>query len=401
MNIFDIKQQNRKNVYFYLREKGSATKQDIAYHLQLSLPTVTQNLARLVDQGLISCHSKLTNRGGGRNPVAYSYVPDAKVAIGVDITRQHLKCIIVDLDGTIIKYVYRRKTYQRTDDYMRLLGLEVERIIESAHLDPGKIIGVGIAVPGVIDPARECVVDGRVIDNTGMTRADFSKHIPYRTKLIHDSDAAGFSEIIRSPNLHNACYISLGHSIGGSVFIQDKAYRGDGLFSCEFGHLNLIPNGRKCYCGQRGCFDPYCNEEVLSKHTKGDLFTFFESLDNGDEAVAKAWDTYLEHLSTAITEIRMMFGSSIIIGGDIGAFIDKHMAAIQGKVDAKSPFGEKSANYLFPCQNKMEAIATGAALYFVQEFLDTALDVQDQTEHDTSYQYLSVSEDHGEYQTGR
>jgi predicted NBD/HSP70 family sugar kinase len=382
MNISDIKQNNRKNIYFYLREKESATKQEIAYSLQLSLPTVTQNLTYLVEQGLIGCENKVINRAGGRNPVAYSYISDAKVAVGVDITRNHIKTIIVDLDGNVIKYVYRRQTYQRNDDYLKILGKAVEQIIDSAQLDREKIIGVGIAVPGLIDHDKEVVVDGRVIDNQGMTRAEFSKYIPYKTKLTHDSDAAGFSEIIRSPHLHTACYVNLCNSIGGSVFINDKPYRGDGLFSCEFGHLRLMPNGRKCYCGQQGCFDPYCNAEVLSNHTNGDLFTFFDRLESGDEKFGKIWDAYLDHLATAITDIRMMYGCTIIIGGYIGTFIDKYMDTLRTLVDARSPFGEKSATFLVPCLNKMEAVATGAALYFVQEFLDNALIFEDKTDAD-------------------
>jgi len=377
MNITDIKQNNRKKIYFYLRDHGMATKQEIAYSLQLSLPTVTQNLTHLIEQGLISCEKKIINRAGGRNPVAYSYISDAKAAIGLDITRHHVKSIIVDLDGNVIKYVYRRKIYRRNDAYLKTLGKEVENIIDSAQLDREKILGVGIAVPGLVDPVKEFVVDGRVINNTGMTRAEFSKYIPYRTKLIHDSDAAGFSEIGRSSRIHNACYVSLCNSIGGSVFINDKVYRGDGLFSCEVGHLNLIPAGRKCYCGQKGCFDPYCNAEVLSRHTNGDLAAFFEQMESGDEKFVKIWNAYLEHLATAITDIRMMYGCTIIIGGYIGSFIDKYMETLRAEVDIRSPFSEKAADYLIPCRNKMEAVATGAALYFVQEFLDDVLIVEE------------------------
>lgn len=377
MNIADIKTDNRKRIYSYLREQSQATKQEIAYTLQLSLPTVTQNLTYLTELGLISCENKVINRAGGRNPVAYSYIPDARVAIGLDITRHHIKSIVTDLDGQIIKYVYRRKDYQRNDDYLKVLGNEVENIIAMAGLQREKILGVGIAVPGLIDRTGEYVYDGRVIDNHGMTRAEFSRYISFKTKLIHDSAAAGYSEIVHSPDIHNACYVSLGSSIGGSVFINDKVYLGDGLFSCEFGHLNLIPDGLPCYCGQKGCFDPYCNSEVLSSLTGGDLFTFFDRLNNGDEKLRTIWDTYLQNLATLITEIRMMFGSSIIIGGEIGPFIDKYLPQLQVKIDVKSPFSEKSASFLHACRNKMEAIASGAALYFVQEFLDTALETTD------------------------
>ena len=373
MNIVDIKQNNYDRIYFYLREQRQATKQEISLDLSLSLPTVTQNLLKLISLGLISRKRRVVNRTGGRNPVAYSFIPDAKISIGLDITRHHVKSIAIDLDGTIIKYIYRRKEYSRSDDYLKMLGNEVENIITTADLDRTKILGVGISVPGLIDREKEIVVDGRVIDNTGMTCEEFSRYIPYKTKLIHDSAAAALSEIIRSPDIHNACYLSLCNSIGGSVFANDKVFEGDGLYNCEFGHLNLIPNGRPCYCGQKGCFEPYCNTEALSVHSEGDLFTFFDQLANGNKMFMKVWDTYLDHLAILVTEIRMMFGSSIIIGGDIGTFIDRYMPDLRIKVDAKSPFGEKSEQYLYPCRNKLEAIATGAALHFVQDFFDSGL----------------------------
>ena len=370
MNIFDIKQNNRKQIYFYIRKKGLATKQNIAYDLQLSLPTVTQNLDYLVNQGLISSSNKVANKSGGRNPIAYSYVTNAKVAIGLDITKHHIKSIIIDLDGNIIKYIYKRQDYQRNDEYLKLLGEEVEAIIESVQLDRSKILGVGIAVPGLINHEEGYVVQGRVIDNTGMNCSDFSKYISYPTKLIHDSYASGYSEIWRSHDIHNAFYISLCNSVGGSVLLNDDVYMGDGLYSGEIGHLNLKHNGEQCYCGQKGCFDAYCNAEVLANHTGCDLKLFFTLLAQGDKKLQKIWDEYLDNLASAVHDIRMLFGSTVIVGGYVGAYMKDYMDMLYQKVDAKSPFGENSTNYLIPCKNMVESVATGAALFYVNDFLD-------------------------------
>ena len=373
MNISDVKQNNCSSIYHYLYKKRVATKREIAVDLKLSLPTVTNTLTDLQVQGLISNESKIISKTGGRNPVAYSYLPNARVAIGLDISRHHVKSIVVDLDGNTIHYINRKRDYSRTEDYLRMLGAEVENIVSEANLEPQKILGVGIAVPGLIDHEKGFVVDGRVIDNTGMTCADFSKYISFKSKLIHDSEAAGVAEIVKHPDMRTACYVSLCSSIGGTVLINDTFYRGDGLFSCEIGHLNLIPNGKKCYCGQLGCFDPYCNTEVLSCNTQGDLSLFFEKLGEGDTQLAQIWETYLDHLARAINEIRLMFGCKIIVGGDIGAEIDRYMDALYARINALSPFGEKSEQYLFSCYNKKEAIASGAALYFIRDYLSSDL----------------------------
>lgn len=373
MNISDVKQNNFNNIYHYLYKNRVGTKRELASELKLSLPTVTNTLTDLKELGLVASDTKIVSKTGGRNPVAYSFIPDARVAIGLDISRYYIKSIVVDLDGNSVHYITRKIDYSRTDDYLKILGDEVENIVREASLDPQKILGVGIAVPGLVEHEQGYVVDGRVIDNTGMTCTDFSKYITYKTKLIHDSIAAGVAEFTKHPELKTACYVNACNSFGGSVMVNDSIYLGDGLYSCEIGHLNLVPNGKKCYCGQLGCFDSYCSTEVLSSHTQGDLALFFRKLKEGDPDLAEIWDTYLDHMARAMTEIRMMFGCKIIIGGDIGAEIDQYMGMLRDKVDALSPFGETSDQYLISSYNNKKAIAAGAAMLFVREFLGNDL----------------------------
>lgn len=369
MNILDIKKNNRKKTYFYIRKGGLPTRQDIAYDLELSLPTVAHNLNYLTKYGLIDSDYKVANKLGGRTPIAYSHIADAKVAIGLDITKHHIKSVIVDLDGNVVKYIYIKQDYKRDDEYLKILGEAVETIIESVQLDRKKILGVGIAMPGLINQEGGYVIDGRVINNTGMTCEDFSKYIQYPTKLIHDSNASGFSEVWMSSEIHDAFYISLCNSVGGSVILNDNIYMGDGLYSGEIGHLNLIPNGESCYCGQKGCLDAYCNAEQLSNYTGCDLELFFLQLGGGDEKLQKVWDEYLDYLAIAVNDIRMLFGCTVILGGYVGAYMKDYMDILYKKIDAKSPFGEDTSSYLIPCKNKIESVATGAALYFVEEFL--------------------------------
>ena len=370
MDIVDIKYNNRKKIYFYIRKHKSTTKQNIAYDLKLSLPTVTQNLEYLIEKKLISGDGKAKNRGYGRTPVAYSYVSDVKVAVGLDITAHHLKTVIIDLEGNIVKYTDKRLVYQRNDKYLHALGDAVDSIIAESGINPKKVLGVGIAVSGLIDQTKGKVVYGKIVDNEGMTKEDFSKYIKYPTKLIHDSNAAGFFEIWMFPEYKNAYYVNLSNTIGGSVFINGEVYLGDGLYSGEIGHLNLVPGGKPCYCGNRGRADAYCGTEQLSAKTDGDLEVFFNSLKQGDKNLIKIWDEYLEYLAVLINDIRMMFGCTIILGGSINRYIKDYMNILYKKVDAKNPFSEEASQYLMPGKCDIEVVASGAALYFVKDFLD-------------------------------
>lgn len=371
MNVWEVKHNNRKAIYHYIRNKGAVSKQDIVFNLQLSLPTVTQNLDYLSKQGLIDTSHKMKQEStGGRIPMACSYVQDGKIAVGLDITRHHIKSVVVDLSGNIIQLVYKRQLYEKGDHYLKLLGDAVEEVIEKSHIERQKLLGVGIAVPGLIDKEKERVVYGRVIDNKDMTREDFAKYIPYPTKLLHDSNAAGYAEVWSTPGLHNAFYINLSNSVGGSVLINDTVYEGDGLICGEVGHLKLISNGKECYCGRRGCVDAYCNAGNLTEHTDGNLAEFFKKLEEKDEKIMQVWDEYLDYLAMTISNVRIMFGCKIILGGYVGAYIKTYMNMLCERVDALDAFAEKAADYLLPCKYKVESVAAGAAIMYIDEFLE-------------------------------
>ena len=83
-----IQQINRKNIFRILYEGDGMTKQDVMATLHLSLPTTTQNIQNLMAKGLITESGSVGNTGG-RRAKTYDIMPDAKMAIGLDITRNH------------------------------------------------------------------------------------------------------------------------------------------------------------------------------------------------------------------------------------------------------------------------------------------------------------------------
>ena len=82
------------------------------------------------------------------------------------------------------------------------------------------------------------------------------------------------------------------------------------------------------------------------------------------------WDEYLEHLARAIHNIRMLFDGMVILGGYVGAHMGKYLDDICRRVDEKNPFGDRAQDYLVECRYKVEASAAGAALFYIDEFLD-------------------------------
>ena len=66
----------------------------------------------------------------------------------------------------------------------------------------------------------------------------------------------------------------------------------------------------------------------------------------------------------------MLFDGVIILGGHVGAYLGEYMEDLYKEIDEMDPFGDEAKDYLFQCQYRVEAAAAGAALIYIDEFID-------------------------------
>lgn len=366
----EIRTKNRQLVYKFIRDNEPVTKQDIVVGMDLSLPTVIQILQQLEDSKLIDS-SQTIKKTGGRFATAYTYVRNVKLAIGVSITKNHVNVVAVDLSGQVVEMTRERVTADlNSNKYLKLLGDLVEKVKLKANIYNENLLGVGIAVPSLVSDDGEQVIYGLTLNFTGITKDEISKYIPYQTYMFHDSYAAGFSEVWFEPNMQNAFYINLNDSVGGSIIIKNNIFSGDTNRSGEIGHITVVTeNGKTCYCGKQGCFDTVCNSGNLDFYTNGNLKEFFDLLKSEDEKALMIWDKYLDYLSLAINNIRMLFDCSIILGGYVGSYIEDFMDELCSKIDARNMFRDRSKTYVLPCKYKVETTAAGAAIILIDDFI--------------------------------
>ncbi|MEG1166278.1 MAG: sugar kinase, partial [Oscillospiraceae bacterium] len=162
----EIKRFNHTSIFRLLREDSLLTKQDIVNALQLCLPTVTQNINELREEGLVTeCGTK--GNTGGRRAITYGIVPDARLAIGLDITRNHVTCVIVDLTGAIIYQRRERKKFENSDLYYRYLGETVRVAVAALSIPRDRVLGVGIGIPGLVTADNQTVFYGEILNFTG------------------------------------------------------------------------------------------------------------------------------------------------------------------------------------------------------------------------------------------
>lgn len=367
-NNRDVKKNNRIDTLRAILSCGRISQPALAARLGHSGPTVLQNVRELIAMGLVT-EAGVFDSTGGRKAKAFAPVYDARMAVGLEITRTHLGIVLIDLAGRLVRHQRRKLPFSMTDDYLRAMGDQVDALLRQEKVDPQKVLGVGISLPGILDSDGAVLTSSHVLRLYNVTTENFSRHIPFPCFFINDANAAGLAEVYDHDSRESLVYLSLSNSVGGAVLTNGRLYTGNHQRAGEFGHITLIPDGRRCYCGKRGCLDAYCNAGILSDLTGGSLSLFFDGVRSGQPHCTHAWSEYLNHLAVAVNNLHMSFDCNVVAGGYVGSYLEEFGGHFREMLAARNTF-EPDASYFKFCRHKVGASAIGAALLPVEEFLN-------------------------------
>ncbi len=365
-----IKQNNRDIIYGYIYKNQKVAQQDICYDLRLSRPTITANLAALEAEGLITKCGQIDTEFVGRKASAYSIVPDYRIGIGVEILKNEIKIIAVNLYGEKIDRLVFDIEYKNETSYFKDVCDKIIEFKNNAAIPDERILGIGFAMQALISPDTQSVLYGKILSCTGLSIAAFTKYLPYPCSFIHDADSAAISELWVSPGLTDAFYLSISKHLGASIISKGTILTGKHGHNSTIEHIQLQPDGKPCYCGKTGCMETLCSLSALLKE-KESLECFFQNLRKKEPSFIKRWDIFLTNLANAINILHLVYDTDFILGGYLAPFLcEDDLSALHEKIRQMTPFHEPE-DFLQISKMPRHNISIGAALPYIQAFLST------------------------------
>ena len=162
MNDFFTKSTISGDIYRFLYFNGQSSRQEISNTLGISLPTTTRNLNALQEEGMIENAGEFESTGG-RKATIYQCVSNYRCAVGIDITRNHLTIVLIDLALNIIDSKRMRIPFRETHEYFSILQEEFEAIVSANIADRSRLLGIGISLPAIIGEDHKTVTYATVI----------------------------------------------------------------------------------------------------------------------------------------------------------------------------------------------------------------------------------------------
>ena len=368
-NITERRKLTRGNIYRYLYDNdGFCSKQTLSRQLNLSLPTVYQNLTELVEAGLVR-YSGQQQSTGGRRAQGLEIVPDYRYAVGMSLTENRLRMVQTDL--RLHELAYKKVPHANLaemEDISGFLSRELEQFLDEQAIPRDKLLGVGLTLPAVISPTEGRITFAPTLSLRNTTLNALTEKFRYPCYVENDATSDGFAEWFVQPERRDLAYLLLESGVGGAVIVNGTQYHGDNRRSGEFGHMCVEPGGLTCHCGKHGCLEAYCSARRISDDLGITVRQFFAGLQCRDPEYEAIWEDLLDHLATGIVNIRMALDCDVVLGGFLAGDLEPYFPRLKAKVAQRNTF-ENNADYLRLSRLSRHSVPLGVALHFVSEFI--------------------------------
>lgn len=275
-----VKEVNKRLVLQLIRRERAVSRADMARTLGLSPTTVSSLVNELIKEGLVLELGSGTSRRG-RRPVIYQINPTARVVVGADVGNNVLTVIVTVLNGRVMEKIETDIDEVVGQELVTTLYQEIDRCIRVSGVDRSRILGVGIASPGLIDYESGTVIQAVNVDWANVPLKGILEHeLGLQVHIENMNNAAALGEYSwgLEREVRRFLYLNVGQGVGGGIIVNGRVLQGSGVSASEIGHVIVDRNGDKCRCGARGCLEALVSAKALEKRGAQLLRQFPESI---------------------------------------------------------------------------------------------------------------------------
>lgn len=272
----------------------------------------------------------------------------------------------------------------------------VDRIIDTikdalkkAEITPDQLHGIGIGCPGPIDMDNGVLMD---LPNLGWEavplRKQVSEELGCPVAVLNDVDAGTYAEFRMGAAQGARCAIGVfaGTGIGGGCIYNGEILRGAKTSAFEIGHIQVMSNGPRCGCGQRGCLESVASRLAIAAQAartayRGDAPELLDragvdlskirsgalssSIEKGDTAIRDIIEEASRYIGIAIASVVNLIGPEIVIlgGGLVEAMPDIFVPTVFKSANKRVMPAYQDSFKVIPAALEDDAGVLGAALW--------------------------------------
>ncbi len=245
-----------------------------------------------------------------------------KNKLGIDLGGTKIEAIIIDDQFQVIDR--KRIPTLRDEGYDAI----IKRIIDLSKemIGIGDISGpIGICTPGTIEATTGLLKNSNTVCLIGKPiQQDMENALGIPVLMENDANCFALAEsTIGAAKKYDVVFgVILGTGCGAGIVMNKKVHRGANGIAGEWGHHTLYPDGRGCYCGNKGCTESYISGTALESEWKeltGKFSTVTDVIDNKMYEAHPEWkENFMMNFGRALSNvIDILDPDAIVLGGGL------------------------------------------------------------------------------------
>jgi predicted NBD/HSP70 family sugar kinase len=384
--VRDLRKSNRSRALWQVFLNGPLTRQEVAAVAGLSSATVSNLVGGLLAEGVVA-EVGLEDSNGGRPRGLLQVNPDYGYVIGADVGET---AVLVELFDLTLRMRARHTsvtgmtTVLDPGDAVNRIVEGVESVIAESGVSERAILGLGVAVPGLVEHRSEqrdaAVVHGQSVGWRAVPlEADLRARLDLTILVDNGAKTLGQAErwLGAARDTENAVIVLLGIGAGTCIVSNGEVYRGATSSAGEWGHTTVVAGGRTCRCGADGCLEAYVGAgaivaryEQLKRRRRAARPAELESriaeiieARHRDPAAAKVLDETVTYLGAGIADLVNLFNPErVVVGGWLGqALSDALLPSIREAAAGRALHLPFSRVEIVKAELGQDAVALGGA----------------------------------------
>ena len=349
---------------------GPISRADLSKKLKLTKATISAIVQDLIDNSLvIEIGSKDTNVG--RKPILLSFNQKCGYAISIDLGVKYISVYLSDLKGDKI-YSSQYKNNLNSKNLLEKLKAIIKHTLTLVPNSKYGVVGISIGIHGIVHANQ--IIFTPYYDLTELNLAsDLENTFKVPIYIENEANLSVIGEKTFCYDYSNIVNISIHTGVGLGLVINNKLYEGSNGFAGELGHSIVVPNGKPCPCGNKGCLDQYVSETSLLKEyskLKGmeikDIDALISDYLYGDLDANNIIKSFIDYTSIGINNILNIFNPDIIIiNSSVTTYLPNIIDKIKGSISNRM---SKFIN-IVPTTLQDNSILLGGAYVVTKNFL--------------------------------
>lgn len=340
---------NRSLVLRALCDHGPLSRADLARMAGVTRATIGNIVQDLIDTGMLEqLDARLGTGLVGKPPKPVWLAPRAGLSGAAALGRGTCEVALVNARGEVLE-----ATALEFDPDAPTVGPAAAAIVAGLQQvlppAPEEVLGIGIAVPGVVDTATGMIHGSGQLP--GLEGTELVKHVTasFEPTVIIDNDARaqalGEKWFGEGRGVDSFAAVQTGEGLGLGLVLAGVIVRGPQGFSSELGHTSVVAHGGEpCRCGLSGCWETLATLRWLRAEAAALGLPDAEELDaatlsalaTSNPVAAALLDRYADNLAIGLANLAtLMAPRRIILHGDAVGGGESFRASVEAKVWAR------------------------------------------------------------------